>query len=134
MHEDSDKLRNFKKEVIKISKLRHSNLILFSGACLEASKCSIVMSLCRGVSLYKYLHNDSYVKPNFDWVIDIATQIVQGMGFLHSKNIIHKDLKSKNIFIDDDCKAIITDFGLNSINYLCSKKSQSKKIKLINKI
>lgn len=84
------------------------------------------MSLCRGVSLYKYLHSDTYVKPNFDWVIDISTQIAQGMGYLHSKKIIHKDLKSKNIFIDDDCKAIITDFGLYSMTNLCHKMKSKK--------
>lgn len=72
------------------------------------------------MSLYKYLHSDSYPKPNIDWTIDIATQIAQGMGYLHNKQLIHKDLRSKNIFIDG-CKAVIADFGLYSITRLCKK-------------
>jgi kinase suppressor of Ras 2 len=80
------------------------------------------MSLCRGVSLHKYIHIDAYSKPTFDWTIDIATQIAQGMGYLHNKQMIHKDLRSKNIFIDG-CKAVIADFGLYSITLL-GKKSK----------
>jgi len=70
---------------------------------MKPPKCAILMSLCRGVSLHKYIHIDAYSKPTFDWTIDIATQIAQGMGYLHNKQMIHKDLRSKNIFIDG-CK------------------------------
>ena len=118
--EDSKELNNFKQEVLNLKKTRHANLILFVGACMKPPKCAIVMSLCRGVSLYKYLHTELYQKPNFDWTIDIATQIAQGMGYLHNKQMIHKDLRSKNIFIDG-CKAVIADFGLYSITRLCKK-------------
>lgn len=37
--------------------------------------------------------------------------ILQGMGYLHAKGIVHKDLKSKNVFYDSN-KVVITDFGL----------------------
>ncbi len=107
-----------------MKKTRHANLILFVGACVEPPKCAIVMSLCRGISLYKYLHTESYQKPNFDWKIDIATQIAQGMGYLHNKQMIHKDLRSKNIFIDG-CKAVIADFGLYSITHLSRKMKRA---------
>ncbi len=43
---------------------------------------------------------------------------LQGMGYLHAKGIVHKDLKSKNIFLESG-KVIITDFGLFSITKLC---------------
>jgi kinase suppressor of Ras 2 len=76
--------------------------------------------LCRGVSLHKYLHSDSFSKPSIEWAIDIATQIAQGMGYLHNKQMVNKDLRSKNIFIDG-CKAVISDFGLHSITKLCKK-------------
>ena len=42
----------------------------------------------------------------------------QGMGYLHAKGIVHKDLKSKNIFLESG-KVVITDFGLFSITKLC---------------
>ena len=40
------------------------------------------------------------------------------MGYLHAKGIVHKDLKSKNIFLETG-KVVITDFGLFSITKLC---------------
>lgn len=42
------------------------------------------------------------------------------MGYLHAKGIIHKDLRSKNIFLENG-KVIITDFGLFSVTRLCSR-------------
>ena len=44
--------------------------------------------------------------------------IFQGMGYLHAKGIVHKDLKTKNIFFDKD-KIVITDFGLFNVTKLC---------------
>lgn len=42
----------------------------------------------------------------------------QGMGYLHARGIVHKDLKSKNIFLENG-KVVITDFGLFSVTKLC---------------
>ncbi|KAJ9587394.1 hypothetical protein L9F63_019095 [Diploptera punctata] len=44
--------------------------------------------------------------------------ISQGMGYLHARGIVHKDLKSKNIFLENG-KVVITDFGLFSVTKLC---------------
>jgi len=46
----------------------------------------------------------------------------QGMGYLHAKGIIHKDLKSKNVFLESGmqtAKVVITDFGLFNVTKLC---------------
>ena len=52
----------------------------------------------------------------------LAQQIAQGMGYLHHRNIVHKDLKTKNIFLENG-KAIITDFGLvNVTRRLCARQ------------
>lgn len=42
----------------------------------------------------------------------------QGMGYLHARGIVHKDLKSKNIFLENG-KVVITDFGLFNVTRLC---------------
>ena len=52
----------------------------------------------------------------------MAQQIAQGMGYLHHRGIIHKDLKTKNIFLENG-RAIITDFGLvNVARRLCANQ------------
>ena len=55
-------------------------------------------------------------------IVIIAQQIAQGMGYLHHRGITHKDLKTKNIFLENG-RAIITDFGLvNVARRLCSRQ------------
>jgi serine/threonine protein kinase len=53
--------------------------------------------------------------PWFPLRWNIALDIAKGLNYLHSKNIIHQDLKSMNILIDKDWKAKISDFGLATI-------------------
>ena len=101
-------------------KTRHENLILFMGACAKPPRLAIVTSLCKGNTLYTHLHlrKDKFYMNK---VILIAQQIAQGMGYLHHKGIVHKDLKTKNIFLENG-RAIITDFGLvNVARRLCSR-------------
>lgn len=48
----------------------------------------------------------------------VDSDLSQGMSYLHSRSIIHKDLRSKNIFIDSG-KVVITDFGLFHVTKIC---------------
>ena len=50
--------------------------------------------------------------------LDRIDASLQGMGYLHAKDILHKDLKSRNIFLESG-KVIITDFGLSNVTKLC---------------
>ena len=72
-----------------------------------------------GNTLYTHLHLRKDKFPMNKLVI-IAQQIAHGMGYLHQKGIIHNDLKTKNIFLENG-RAIIADFGLvNVARRLCS--------------
>ncbi|VDM80238.1 unnamed protein product [Strongylus vulgaris] len=97
--EESRRLDEFKSEVAAHKNTRHDNIVLFLGYCLEADKYGIVMSYCKGPSLYYLLHEKS--EPlDIGAALVIATQICQGVSYLHQKKILHKDLRSKNIFIE----------------------------------
>ncbi|CAL8071369.1 unnamed protein product [Orchesella dallaii] len=117
---DNEKtLEQFKQEVAIFRKTRHENLVLFMGACMKPPRLAIVTSMCKGMSLYTHLHlrKDKF---NMNRTAAVAAQITQGMGYLHARGIIHKDLKSKNVFIESqNGKIIITDFGLFSVTKLC---------------
>lgn len=114
---DEKTLEHFKQEVATYRKTRHENLILFMGACMKPPELAIVTSLSKGPSLYKHIHlrKDKF---NMNKTTIVAQQISQGMGYLHAKGIVHKDLKSKNIFLENG-KVVITDFGLFSVTRLC---------------
>lgn len=53
--------------------------------------------------------------PQWQQLVDCRCFPLQGMGYLHAKGIVHKDLKSKNVFHDTN-KVVITDFGLFGIS------------------
>nr|XP_022344966.1 kinase suppressor of Ras 2-like isoform X5 [Crassostrea virginica] len=122
MDPDSDnnqaQLSAFKLEVAMLKNTRHENLLLFMGACMKPPHLAIVTSYCSGQTLYTYVRTNAREKFNMNKTIMIAQQIAQGMGYLHARGIIHKDLKTKNIFLENG-KVVITDFGLFSVTKIC---------------
>lgn len=122
MDPDSDnnqaQLSAFKLEVAMLKNTRHENLLLFMGACMKPPHLAIVTSYCSGQTLYTYVRTNAREKFNMNKTIVIAQQIAQGMGYLHARGIIHKDLKTKNIFLENG-KVVITDFGLFSVTKIC---------------
>ncbi|UYV83298.1 KSR1 [Cordylochernes scorpioides] len=117
MNDSKATLETFKQEVAIFRKTRHENLILFMGACMKPPHLAIITSLCKGNTLYTEIHIRKN-KYNLNKLLSISKQIAQGMGYLHARGIVHKDLKTKNIFYENG-KVIITDFGLFSVTNLC---------------
>lgn len=107
----------FKKEVSDFLKARHDNLEIFMGACMDYPRLAIVTNYCKGKTLYDQIHILK-TRFNLNRIIHIAQQICLGMGFLHSRNIVHKDLTTKNIFFETGT-VTITDFGLFPLKKLC---------------
>jgi serine/threonine protein kinase len=75
----------------------------------------------QGGSLFDYLHIKGY-KPSEGKIINICKKIALGMTYLHGKKIIHCDLKSSNLLLDQYEKVKISDFGLSQIKRENSKK------------
>lgn len=126
--DNAAQLSAFKLEVAMLRKTRHENLVLFMGACMKPPHLAIVTSLCRGSSLFYLIHTRKEKFPMSKSII-IAQQVCQGMGYLHAKGIIHKDLKTKNIFFDKD-KVVITDFGLFNVTKLCQANRHSDRLQI----
>ncbi|XP_039987375.1 kinase suppressor of Ras 1-like isoform X2 [Xiphias gladius] len=107
---NQDHLKLFKKEVMNYRQTRHENVVLFMGACMAPPHLAIITSFCKGWTLYSVVRERGHML-DINKTRQIAQEIVKGMGYLHAKGIIHKDLKSKNVFYDTN-KVVITDFGL----------------------
>ena len=69
-------------------------------------------SLLKG-SLWKIIKESQDGKLSEPIVKDFTKQIVEGLNYLHSKNVIHRDLKAKNILIDSANVLKLADFGLS---------------------
>ncbi|KAL7670830.1 hypothetical protein ACOME3_005749 [Neoechinorhynchus agilis] len=111
------KLEKFKNEVIALKKCRHRNIVSFLGYTSKPS-LSIITEWCSGSSLYQYIHvNDQTLTTLI--VTEMGKQICQGMCYLHSRDIIHRDLKSNNIFLqrenNEDLLVKIGDMGLATV-------------------
>ncbi|CDW57431.1 Pkinase Tyr and C1 1 domain containing protein [Trichuris trichiura] len=118
-------LQAFKNEVAVLKSTRHVNILLFMGWVREPH-LAIVTQWCEGSSLYKHLHvNEPRTEFSVYQIVDIAKQTAQGMDYLHSKNIIHRDLKSNNIFLTDDWTVKVGDFGLATVKTRWSGSQQS---------
>lgn len=83
------------------------------GICNEPGNWAIVMEYMEKGSLFQILHSSE----NLDWGIriNICIDIANGMNYLHSNNIIHRDLKSLNVLLSSHMEAKICDFGLADI-------------------
>ncbi|XP_033627468.1 kinase suppressor of Ras 2-like isoform X1 [Asterias rubens] len=125
---DDEQLQAFKTEVSQFKKTRHDYVVLFMGTYLKPPNLAIVTSLCTGNTLYTSIHQRN-IRFGMNRTVAIATQIAQGMGYLHAKGIIHKDLKSKNIFLERG-KVVITDFALFSIMRL-SRENRRPNVMII---
>lgn len=104
------KVRDIKETDIKhLRKLNHPNIITFKGVCTQAPCYCIVMEYCPYGQLYEVLRDGKRLPPAllFDW----AKQIANGMNYLHSHKIIHRDLKSPNVLIAANDIIKISDFG-----------------------
>ena len=75
----------------------------------------LVSSFCKGQTLYRTIHQ--WLEPfPMEKCIHIAKQIAQALGYLHARGIVHKDLNSRNVFMDPKGKVVITDTGLTTLS------------------
>lgn len=113
----------FLQEVSLLKSIRHPNLLLYMGACVDARyPLCIVSELINGGSLFDCLHGKNKVRLNLGQKVMLVQNIARGMLYLHGRDpiVLHRDLKSANILIsrqnDGNFKATIIDFGLSKLN------------------
>lgn len=107
--EDEQNLRRFQREALSTTELDHPNIVNIYDVG-EGSQPYIVMEYISGMDLKQYIR-ENYPVP-YHKVIDIMGQILDGVGYAHKNNVIHRDLKPHNILIDHDGHVKLTDFGI----------------------
>lgn len=103
----------FIQEVTLLSELRHPNVILYMGVCVDTRDKIIVTEYMENGSLYNLLRLQ---KLKIMTVHRIAKDIALGMNYLHEENVLHRDLTSRNILLTKHMQAKVADFGLSKKN------------------
>jgi serine/threonine protein kinase len=120
-------LSQFTSEVAIMHKLRHPNIVLFMGTVTQADNLCIVTQYCSNGNLYDISHNKE-TQYSLAGILNIGKKIATGMSYLHGNKIIHRDLKSLNVLMDEHNSPKIADFGLSRV------KTESAKTKTITQV
>ncbi|AEO69993.1 uncharacterized protein THITE_2120775 [Thermothielavioides terrestris NRRL 8126] len=97
------------REVAILQQLTHPNIVKLHKMEESERHYGIVLEYASGGELFDYILNHRYLKDNT--ARRLFAQLVSGVGYLHKKGIVHRDLKLENLLLDRNRNIIITDFG-----------------------
>mmetsp|Transcript_20300 Transcript_20300/g.22563 ORF Transcript_20300/g.22563 Transcript_20300/m.22563 type:complete len:723 (+) Transcript_20300:44-2212(+) len=108
--------REFSREAMIMKSLRHPNILQFLGACTDPPDICIVMEFMPLGSLYRIIHDKTF-SLEMHLIKRMMIDTARGMAYLHNSNpvIIHRDLKTHNLLVDENYKVKVCDFGLSRI-------------------
>nr|XP_043631736.1 systemin receptor SR160 [Erigeron canadensis] len=109
--------REFTAEMETIGKIKHRNLVSLLGYCKVGDERLLVYEYMKFGSLEDVLHDRKKIGIKLNWATrrKIAIGSARGLAFLHHNcipHIIHRDMKSSNVLLDDNLEARVSDFGM----------------------
>uniref|UniRef100_A0ACD5XAL5 Uncharacterized protein n=1 Tax=Avena sativa TaxID=4498 RepID=A0ACD5XAL5_AVESA len=112
---DERQKKEFGKEMLILSQINHKNIVKLLGCCLEVEVPILVYEFVPNGTLFELIHGKNRaLQISFSTLLRIAHEAAEGLNFLHSyasPPIIHGDVKSSNILLDDNYMAKVSDFG-----------------------
>lgn len=106
----------FETEVKLLGRLHHRNLLNLMGYCTEKGKNMLIYAYMSNGNLASHLYNEKIEPLSWDRRVHIALDVARGLEYLHDgavPPVIHRDVKSSNILLDQLMRARVSDFGLS---------------------
>uniref|UniRef100_A0A8C5H0J4 non-specific serine/threonine protein kinase n=1 Tax=Gouania willdenowi TaxID=441366 RepID=A0A8C5H0J4_GOUWI len=118
---DEETQKTFSKEVKVMRCLDHENVLKFIGLFYKDKRIHFVSEYIQGGTL-----RETIIKMDFPWNIRVgyAKDIAAGMAYLHSMNVIHRDLNSYNCLVRENQSVVVADFGLARL--VMDRRNQGK--------
>ncbi|KAL6903488.1 hypothetical protein ACP4OV_004301 [Aristida adscensionis] len=112
---DERQKKEFGQEMLILSQINHKNIVKLIGCCLEVEVPMLVYEFIPNGTLYELIHGKNQaLQISFSTLLRIAHEAAEGLNFLHSyasPPIIHGDVKTANILLDENYIAKVSDFG-----------------------
>jgi serine/threonine protein kinase len=116
---NDDWREEFVNEIIVLSQINHRNIVRLLGCCLEVDVPMLVYEFVPSGTLSEFLHDPGHRSSiPLDLRLKIATQSAEALAYLHSsasRTILHGDVKSANILLDEQLNAKVADFGASAL-------------------
>ncbi|KAK3522626.1 hypothetical protein QTP86_028197 [Hemibagrus guttatus] len=100
-----------RKEVAVLANMSHPNIVQYKESFEENGCLYIVMDYCEGGDLFKKINNQKGLFPE-EQILDWFVQICLALKHVHDRKILHRDIKSQNIFLTKDGTIQLGDFGI----------------------
>ncbi|KAK1642516.1 hypothetical protein QYE76_060321 [Lolium multiflorum] len=117
---NDDCREEFVNEIIILSQINHRNIVRLIGCCLDVDVPMLVYEFVSRGTLSEFIHSTDYRRSPIplDLRLKVATQSAEALAYLHSstaRTILHGDVKSANILLDDQLNAKVADFGASTL-------------------
>uniref|UniRef100_A0A6I8NU48 non-specific serine/threonine protein kinase n=1 Tax=Ornithorhynchus anatinus TaxID=9258 RepID=A0A6I8NU48_ORNAN len=101
-----------RREVAVLANMKHPNIVLYRESFEESGSLYIVMDYCEGGDLFKRINAQKGILFPEEQIMDWFVQICLALKHVHDRKILHRDIKSQNIFLTKDGTVQLGDFGI----------------------